>query len=214
MVLRQLMCTCGRKKLDPRLTPQSKMNSKGSSDLNVKTWRRGRRRRTCLMSNKFCSGVMEVFRYQVKVMVAQHCECSKCHSTVLFTTAMWCEFYLNKLFKKHLRDLSFYTKEPPNSASLEQSGDLEQTARIPPAFSSAWKTHSSMERSLSLSLSFPRFLKDCSWFLQERWVVLSPALVTFGTDFKYNLTTTTQLVKCWPCSLCKVLYMGFLIPFL
>ena len=69
IVLRQLMCTCGRTKLDPRLTPQSKMNSKGSSDLNVKTWRRGRQRRTCLMSKRFCSAVMEVFRYQVEVKV-------------------------------------------------------------------------------------------------------------------------------------------------
>lgn len=82
------------------LTPQSKMNSKGSSDLSIKTWRRGRRRRTCLMSKKFCSAVMEVFRYQVEVMVAQRRECSKRHWTVQCTMAMWCEFYLNKLFLK------------------------------------------------------------------------------------------------------------------
>ena len=146
-------------------------------------------------------------------MVAQHRECSKCHWVVHFTTAMWCEFYLNKLFKRHLRDLSFYTKEPPNSASLWAVWRPETDCSNTPAFSLAWKTHSSMERSLSLSLSFPRFLKDSSWFLRERWVVLSPELITFGTDFKYNLKTAIQLVKCWPCSQPCAKYFTWIFSF-
>lgn len=53
------------------------------------------------MDNEFYFGVMEMFWDLVEVMVAQHCECCKCHCIVhiKIVSFMLCEFYLNKLLK-------------------------------------------------------------------------------------------------------------------
>ena len=43
-------------------------------------------RSDCLMGTGFPFGVMKMFRNQTEVVVAQHCECTKCQLIVHFKT--------------------------------------------------------------------------------------------------------------------------------
>lgn len=64
-----------------------------------RSWEEGGIGSDCLMGASFPFGMMKMFRDEIELIVAHHCECVNCHWTVHSTMVkmnfMLCQFYLN-----------------------------------------------------------------------------------------------------------------------